>query len=93
MAPRTPMGNYRGVVAAISGTTAKVTITRLGGPNVYVEARILLPVGGPAATFGATSLALGDDTLPLRPLQVGDEVLVGFLEGDRDHPIVLGRLA
>jgi hypothetical protein len=88
-----PSGVYRAVVAAITGTTAKVTITRLGGPNVYVDARILLPVGGPDATFAATSLALGDDTLPLRPLEAGDEVLVAFLEGDRDHPIVLGRLA
>lgn len=87
-----PVGQYRAVVKAIDGTVAKVTITRLTGTGIYA-ARILLPVGGPSATFGATSVAVGSNSLALRPLQVDDEVLVGFLEGDRDHPIVLGRLA
>jgi hypothetical protein len=89
---RPPTGVYRAVVKAVDGAQVKVTVTRLGGASLYT-ARLVLPVGAPDAALGATDVAVGDASLALRPLQVDDEVLVAFLEGDRDHVIVLGRLA
>lgn len=87
-----PTGVWAGQIVAIDGGRCAIRIPQLTGDRVHQTVRFVLPLGAPDAAVGATSAPVGDEDLALRPLHVGDEVLVGFLNGSRDRPVVLGRL-
>lgn len=86
-------GLWRAEVTSVSGATCTIEIHRLTGTRTARYVPICLPLGGVDAGLGDTSAPAGDSTVALRPLEVGDQVLVGLLEGSWEHPIVLGRIA
>jgi hypothetical protein len=88
-----PRDLWRGEVLAVDGGRCTIKIPRLNGDRTLTGVRFVIPIGGPDTPVGATSVSVGEESLALRPLEVGDEVLVGLLEGSRDAPVVLGRLS
>lgn len=90
-----PTGAWRGrVTRTDSSGRAWVTVPRLTG--VDVEYGPCPTLEGPYVLAGTTTGAGGDPThdhgLTVAPLAKGDAVLVTFLEGRPDDPVVLGRL-
>lgn len=101
-------GVYRARVTRISGGRPYVTIPRLAGSSyeygpldclegVYtlegLETEDTARTSTPATS---SDFAAHRHTLfagPTRALQAGDRVLVAFVEGNRDDPIIIGRLA
>lgn len=86
-----PTDIYRGEIVAVDGNRCTLKIPRLS-KNPYKLVPIVQPIGAPDAAPGVTSIAVGEGSLTLRPLQAGDKVAVALIEGSRDFPIVLGRL-
>lgn len=96
---RSMNGVWRGKVVRVVGTAAYVEIPRLArgrelGPVEVLEGPWTAGLrteeesgGGGEASFAAHTHGAGVDLAP------GDRVLVAFIEGSVDQPVVLGRLA
>jgi len=92
MPPVVPAGVYRATIRAIDGPVAKVQVHNLLGANI-LPARLTVSAGIVDAAVGAVEAPADEGTVALRPLQVDDEVIVGFLEGRIENLVILGRLA
>lgn len=86
-----PLGIYRGEVTRFDFGQPFIKIARLTGDYEYGPLAVL---EGPWS-IGATAQANGPDLHAhdvSSTLVAGDKVLVAFLEGVPDDPVILGRL-
>lgn len=90
-----PGGDGRACAGAAGGAVAVGVVDDVDDPNAWGRVRVLLPwLDGEIASIWARLVR--PDAGPQRGFffipEVGDEVVVGFLDGDARHPVVLGSL-
>jgi hypothetical protein len=82
-------GIWRGEVTRVDGLLAFVMVPRLSGRREYGPVEVAEHPGTPGLSTGVADLH--SHPLSTAPLAKGDAVFVGFIEGDTDQVVVLGR--